>query len=122
MGFVQPIVTSDVQRGRSLARGRFRRVDLSRSIKTSRHFDAEIDVHRQIARGRVVVEEDIVSVGAKARLGPQEFPDLVQGCTPGRPDLSDRNLAANRSQFAGLDLLNRYGCAHDVSTLAAWPA
>ncbi len=106
---------SDMNGHRDLARGCFGWINFPRAIESARHFGAEINIHRRIAVGGVTVQEDVVSVGAKARLATQKLPNLIQGRTPCRPNRPKCDLPSNGGQFPCWHTLNRYRGGHPFS-------
>jgi hypothetical protein len=82
VSFVQAIIPSDMNGHRHLASRRFGRINFSRGVESACHFDPEINIHRRIAVGGMMVQEDVVPVGAKARSATQKLPNLIQGRTP----------------------------------------
>jgi hypothetical protein len=104
--FLQAIIGSYVDGRRDLTGRRFRCVHLSRGFKAARHLDAEIDVHWRVPVRGMVIKESIVPVCAKSGLAAQEHPNLIQGGTPYRSDVPNRDPASNGGQFPRLNGLN----------------
>src|SRR5262249_38251734 len=99
---------------------RFGRVDLARGFKGARHFDAEVDFHGRAGTRRMVVEEDVVSVGAQSRLASHEVPDQIQCRTPGLAGLAERHPPARGGEFARVNSLNG-DCWHSLRIAALLP-
>jgi hypothetical protein len=54
----------------------------------------------------VAVEEDVVAVGSKAVMPPQEGPDLVEGRPPCGADLAYRDASMHGRHRARCDILD----------------
>jgi hypothetical protein len=118
VSFAQPIIASDMNGHRHLAGGGFGRINFSGTVESACHFDPEIDIHWRIAVGGMMVQEDVVPVGAKARLATQKRPDLIQGWAPRQPNRPDRDAPSDSGQFSCWYPLDRYDDRHiDIASL-----
>ena len=95
-----------------LASGCFGWKNFSRAIESACHFNPEINIHGRIAVGGVMIQEDVMSIGAKARLPTQKLPNLIQGRTPCRPNRPNCHLPSNSGKFSRWHTSNRYSDSH----------
>jgi len=72
--------------------------DVARRRKLAYDLDPEINIHRIAAPGRMVIEENVVSIGPKVRLRAQERPNLVERRTPNGADIADRDFPPHRCE------------------------
>jgi len=99
--FAEPLVGAEVEGGGDFSGGRLGGEDFAVRLEGADDFDAEVDVHGQVAGCGVVVEEDVVSVGAEAGVAAEEVPDLIEGGLPGVADFGDADVAADGGESAG---------------------
>ena len=95
VSFAQSIISSNMNGHRDLASGRFGGVNFSRGVEGVCYFDPEINIHRRIAVGGMMVQEDVMTIGAKAGLATQKLPNLIQGGTPRRSHGPNRDLPSD---------------------------
>jgi hypothetical protein len=95
VSFAQAIIPSDMNGHRDLAGRRFGCINFSRGVESACHFDPKINIHRRIAVGGMMVQENVMPVGAKARAATQKLPNLIQGRTPRRPNRPNRDLPSD---------------------------
>ena len=79
-------------------------MNISILFKGSHYLYTEIHVHRQLPCCRVVVQEDVVAVGAQLRMLAEKCPYLIQGGLPSRADLANQDLPPNGGQPEPVDL------------------
>src|SRR6516225_157269 len=70
---------SDSVQDTPLAGRRFGCINFSRGVESACHFDPKINIYRRIAVGGMMVQENVMPVGAKARAATQKLPNLIQG-------------------------------------------
>ena len=100
--------TSDMNGHRDLASGCFGCINFSRAVESTCHFDPEINIHRCSALGGMMIQEDVMPVGAKAWLTSQKLPNLIQGRAPCRANRTNRNSASDSGQFSCRHTFDRY--------------
>ena len=103
MGSPDLIVGTDVDSGHDVAGGCFDQAHFAGRRKGAGYFYSEINVHGRLGLVGMMVEKDVVSVGAKARILSQKIPNFIESGTPCGGDLSDRDPAANGRKFPSRD-------------------
>ena len=98
---VRPTVNSDG----SLARWRFGRVHLTGGFEHACNLDTEVAQYRRSRLCRMVVEENVVTIGPQAWPTSNEIPDLADGRSPRQAHRARHDLAPNRGQLAGVNSL-----------------
>src|SRR5262245_24144562 len=103
---VKLVVAANVHRHGDFAARCFDRTHVAFALEAAHDLYAEVDVHRDISAGRVMIEEDVMSVGAQAGARAEERPDLVERRPPRRADGADRHAPADGCQRPGCDGLD----------------
>ena len=96
---------------RHYARGSLGSVDLPGGFKRAHDLNAEVHVHWQITARGVVIEKHVVPICAKARLGPQELPHLVERGLPRSSDAADCDATPDGGKPEKLPATMREGVA-----------
>src|SRR5262249_57179901 len=86
-------------------------LDLALAGEGANHLDAEVDRHD--LRVLMMIEEDIVAVGAKARVLLEERPRSIQRRPEFLGDVVHRDAAADGRERAGAKRLDGYFVGHD---------
>src|SRR5262249_9118192 len=82
--------------------------------KRAGNLNAEIDHHRRVTIGVMMIEKDIVTVrAAKLRMGLQERPDPVQRRHGDPPDFAKARRASNGREHTGRRRFSGYGVFHE---------
>jgi hypothetical protein len=95
VSFAQAIISSNMNGHRDLASGRFSSINCSGGVEGACYFDSKINIHSRIAVGGMMVQEDVMTIGVKARLATQKLPNLIQGGTPRRSHGPNRDLPSD---------------------------
>lgn len=113
----QALVWTDVQSGRDLSRGSLGREHFARPLKRTGNLNAEIHIHGRLHVFRMVIEEDIVAVGAESGVLLQERPNLVESGAPGTGNLVDTNRPMDRREYSRGNNLDGNAGGHDALSL-----
>jgi hypothetical protein len=71
---------------------------LAFALKRQNDLNAEVNVHRCIAMGGMMVEEAIVAVGSQAFMSPEELPDEIKGRLPDAANVSTERAPPHRGE------------------------
>ena len=92
------VIATDVSGHGHFAWGRLCTDYLAFALKGPNDLNAEVNIHRGIRMGRMMVEEAIMPVGSKAFMAPEELPDEVKRRLPDAANVSTERAPPHRGK------------------------
>ena len=92
------LVGADMLGRRDLAGGRLGADYFAFTLKGANDLDPEVNVHRFIAMGRVMVEEAIVPTFSQVLMAAEELPDEIKRRLPGAANVPNRHAPVHRGE------------------------
>jgi hypothetical protein len=86
-----------------LARGRLCTDYFAFALKGPNHLNAEVNIHRSITMGGMMIEEAIMPVGSQAFMAAKELPDEIKRRLPDAANVSTERAPSHRGERLGAD-------------------
>src|SRR5262245_42568672 len=97
------VIATDMSGHGDLACGRLCTDYLDFALKGPNDLNAEVNVHRCITMGWMMVEEAIMPVGSQAFMAAEDLPDEIKRRLPDAANVSTERAPPNRGERLGAD-------------------
>jgi len=116
------VIATDMSGHGDLARGRLRKDYFAFALKGPNDLNAEVNVHRCITMGGMMVKEAIMAVGSQSFMAAKELPDEIKRRLPDAANVSTERTPPHRGERLCADGFGDNLTTHRGSlfTLSIW--